>query len=314
MFDIIKGEFNVTKIPSSVKRPCLRNYSKRESPAILFAMKRIDGKALALEIRQEVAANIRASNIHPGLGVLLVGDDPASHLYVALKEKAAKEVGIETQILRLPATTSDDELRKIIEEWNAEKSIDAILVQLPLPQGHDTDRIVAAIDPQKDVDGFHPKNTQALLEGTATIFPPVHESILRLIGATDIQIRSSKAVILANSTIFAEPLEHLLKMTGCGVQVMFMNEGIDQNLLREADIIVIAIGRPYFLNRSLVKDGVCIIDVGTNRVNDKVVGDVDTEEFTNVPGWLSPVPGGVGPLTVALLLKNVFELAKRYRQ
>lgn len=275
-------------------------------------MKLIDGKSLAAGIREGIKQEIAKLNLHPKLAVILVGDDPASHIYVGLKEKAAQDVGIETDIRRLPANVSDEMLRHLVEGWNGDETVDAILIQLPLPPGHDTDALLAALDPRKDVDGFHPDNTAKLLAGSGTIFPPVHESILRLIGATDKNLRSAKVVILANSEIFAAPLEKLLHTAGCFVSV-FMPPDIDRDAVREADIVVIALGRPKFLTRDMVKSGACIIDVGTNRTeNGKIAGDADAENLKDLPGWLSPVPGGIGPMTVALLLRNVLILAGRH--
>lgn len=276
-------------------------------------MKRIDGRALAASLREHVKDDIAKNGLHPTLAVLLVGDDPASHIYVKLKEKAATEAGIRTDIRRLPAETSDDELREIIEAWNADESIDAILIQLPLPPGHDTDGLIASMDPRKDVDGFHPENAAALLNGTATLFPPVHESILRLIGATDLSLKSTPAVIIANSSIFADPLAHLLQTAGCFVEV-FTPADLDPKIVQNAKIIVVAVGHVNFLTRDLISSGACVIDVGTNRVGEKTVGDVNVEHINDIDGWLSPVPGGVGPMTVALLLKNTLELAKRHSQ
>ncbi|MBU1348823.1 bifunctional 5,10-methylenetetrahydrofolate dehydrogenase/5,10-methenyltetrahydrofolate cyclohydrolase [Patescibacteria group bacterium] len=274
-------------------------------------MNRIDGKALATDIRAKVRADIATSGIAPTLAVLLVGDDPASRIYVNLKEKACTEAGIVTDIRRLPGDTSSADLVALIETWNADAHIDAILVQVPLPSGHDQDAVIAAIDPKKDVDGFHPTNEAALLAGEATLFPPVHEGILRLIGATDVVLKTSNAVIIANSETFAAPLERLLTVAGCATDI-YGPADLDRAKLKDADIVVIAIGHANFLTATMVKAGVCIIDVGTNRLADgKVVGDVDAASFESVDGWLSPVPGGVGPMTVALLLKNTFELAKR---
>ncbi len=275
-------------------------------------MQLINGKALAASIRERVKQDIETQGLHPKLAVLLVGDDPASEIYVKLKEKAAQEAGIATDIRRLPAMVSDTDLKQIISDWNSDENVDAILVQLPLPPGHDADDVISAIDPAKDVDGFHPENASSLLAGEALIFPPVHESILRLIGAAGTDMRSAKAVIIANSDTFAEPLAHLLTTAGCFVET-YSPEDLDVRTTQQADIIVIAIGRPNFLTRDLIKSGACIIDVGTNRVGKKTVGDVDVEHIQDIPGWLSPVPGGVGPMTVALLLKNVLELAKRRR-
>lgn len=274
-------------------------------------MQLIDGKKLAASIRERVKQDILTLDLHPKLAVLLVGNDPASHLYVSLKEKAAKEVGVITDIRRMPSHTPDEDLQAIITHWNEDPSVHAILIQLPLPPGHDTDTLIATMDPTKDVDGFHPDNAAALLQGSGTLFPPVHESILRLIGATDIQPKTARATIIANSDIFANPLERLLRTAGCRVTSQSPDD-LDIESIKTADIIVIAVGRPAFLTRDLIKSGACVIDVGTNRLPDgQIVGDVDALNITDIPGWLSPVPGGVGPMTVALLLKNTVELAKR---
>ena len=272
-------------------------------------MNLIDGKMLASQIRAELKKDIAESGLRPKLGVLLVGEDPASHLYVKLKEKAAAEVGVETEIFRLPSTATDGELLGIIRGWNDDDAVHGILVQLPLPPGHDTDAIVNSILPRKDADGFHPKNLDALYAGVGKIVPPLHEGILRLIGQTDVIPNLAQAVILANSDVFAKPLEYLLKKAGAFVQT-FKPDEIDEEAVKNANIIIIAVGRPKFLKRNLVKNGACVIDVGTNKTEDgKTVGDVDAESLRDVPGWLSPVPGGVGPMTIAMLLKTVFELA-----
>jgi methylenetetrahydrofolate dehydrogenase (NADP+)/methenyltetrahydrofolate cyclohydrolase len=276
-------------------------------------MKIIDGKSLAAELRAELKKEISDSDLHPKLGVMLVGEDPASHLYVRLKEKAAAEAGIETEIRRLPSTSTDAELLEIIRAWNDDDSVHGILVQLPLPPGHDQDAIVNAILPRKDADGFHPKNLDALYAGETKIIPPLHEGILRLIGQTDVMPNLAQAVVIANSDVFAKPLEYLLKKSGAFVQI-FKPDEIDEETVANANIIVIAVGRVAFLKRKLVKSGACIIDVGTNKTEDgRTVGDVDTESLRDAPGWLSPVPGGVGPMTIAMLLKGVFALAKNYR-
>jgi methylenetetrahydrofolate dehydrogenase (NADP+)/methenyltetrahydrofolate cyclohydrolase len=274
-------------------------------------MKIIDGKTLAAELRAELKKEIAESGLRPKLGVLLVGENPASHLYVKLKEKAAAEAGIETDIRRLPSTAADEELFEIIRGWNDDEAIHGILVQLPLPAGHDTDAVVNSILPRKDADGFHPKNLDALYAGEGRIVPPLHEGILRLIGQTDVMPNLAHAVIIANSEIFAKPLEFLLKKAGAFVQTFGPDDAEREAALTEADIIVIAVGRTNSLKRNLVKSGACIIDVGTNKTEDgRTVGDVDAESLRDIPGWLSPVPGGVGPMTIAMLLKTVFELAK----
>ena len=274
-------------------------------------MNLIDGKSLAATIRAEVKDEVAQLPSPPGLGVLLVGDDPASNLYVNLKEKAAREAGINADIRRELATTSDDDLIGIIHAWNANTSIHAILIQLPLPVGHDTDRVVAAMDPEKDVDGFHPETLRRLKEGEAVIISPVHEAVLRLIAASGLDPREKSATILANSQTFADPLTYLLRRAGF-VTATMDPEILDGDVLRTSDVVVTAIGRPGFLGADLIKPDAVVIDVGTTKDERGVVrGDADATSLSNVDGWLTPVPGGVGPMTVALLMKNVVRLARK---
>jgi methylenetetrahydrofolate dehydrogenase (NADP+)/methenyltetrahydrofolate cyclohydrolase len=272
-------------------------------------MKPIDGKSLAASIREDVKHDVSQLPSPPGLGVLLVGEDPASHVYVNLKEKAAKEAGIRTDIRRLSAHLSDDELELIIRDWNADPAIDAILIQLPLPAGHDADRLINVMDPKKDVDGFHPDTIKRLLAGEATIISPVHEAVLRLIAATGFDPRNKAATILANSETFSKPLAYLLQRAGFITAVMHPDV-LDSEVLQTSDVIVSAVGRPGFVGADLVKPGTIIIDVGTTKDEYGMVrGDADAAGLHDVDGWLTPVPGGVGPMTVALLLKNVVRLA-----
>lgn len=276
-------------------------------------MQRIDGESLAASIRERVKDDIAATGIRPKFGVLLVGDDAASHLYVNRKEKACIEAGIETDIRRMPASTSDEELLEIINQWNADEELDAILIQVPLPPGHDTDALITAMDPRKDADGFHPENTAALLDGSGLVFPPVHIGILRLIAATPRDMRNAKATIIANSDTFSAPLERLLKTAGCFV-TSYHPDDLDRNIVQDSDIIIIAVGRAAFLTRDMVKSDAVIIDVGTNRTAEgKLVGDADEKNLADIPGWISPVPGGVGPMTIAMLLSNIAQLAKKRR-
>jgi methylenetetrahydrofolate dehydrogenase (NADP+)/methenyltetrahydrofolate cyclohydrolase len=264
-------------------------------------MQIIDGRALAQTIRD----HIKTKGVQAKLGVLLVGNDPASQLYVNLKEKAAHEVGIETDIRHLPAFTPDEELKELIASWNADPKINGILIQLPLPEGHDTDALIATMDPAKDVDGFHPKNIEALYAGNATMISPVHEGILRMIASTGISMNTTKATIIANSDIFSKPLEYLLRKAGAFVTILKPDE-LERKILLTSNIIIVAVGHAKLLNASHISPNTVVIDVGTNRTADgKTVGDVDAEDVKNIPGWLSPVPGGVGPMTIALLLKNV---------
>ncbi len=266
-------------------------------------MQLINGREIARHIRDELKKEIAASGLKPKLAVLLVGDDPASHLYVNLKEKAAAEVGIAADIRRLSATTPDDELRRIIHEWNQDEAVHGILVQLPLPNGHDADAIIRVIDPRKDADGFHPKNS--------TLVPPLHEGILRLIASTGIEMNGARATIVSNSDVFSKPLERVLRAAGVFTAILTPDD-LHQPTLRDSQVIVSAVGRPRILTRDQIAPGTVVIDVGTHTGSDgRVVGDVDAESVKDIPGWLSPVPGGVGPMTITMLLKRMLELGRR---
>lgn len=274
-------------------------------------MHRIEGKALAAKIRQEVAETVKGLDRQPTLAVLLVGDDPASHLYVKLKREAAEQAGIKVVVEEWTAAATEQDLVQRVEAWNADAEVDAILVQLPLPPNLDEARVIQAMDPAKDVDGFHPDNVRRLLEGSATVIPPVHEGILRLINEAPSRVNGTRSVIIANSDTFAEPLRRLLTTAGSNVSY-FQPDALDKNKLSEADIVVIAIGRPGFLQASMVKPDATIIDVGTTRMADgKVRGDADLASFESTDVWITPVPGGVGPMTVAQLLKNVVTLFQK---
>lgn len=273
-------------------------------------MQILDGRVMAQQIREEVRSDIQTSGRSFGLGVILVGDDPASHVYVGLKEKAAAEVGIKTDIRKLPSSVSDDELIGIIESWNHDDSIQGILVQLPLPEGHDADRVIASIDPKKDVDGFHPSNIEAARNGEAVMWPPVHEAVIRFIGAAGLDPRNKAATILANSETFANPLARLLQKAGFLTAIMHP-DALDTEVLRTSNVIIVAVGRIGFLGPDLVSPGTVVVDVGTTKGDDgKVHGDADRAGLDSMEGWLTPVPGGVGPMTVALLLKNVVRAGK----
>ncbi len=263
-------------------------------------MNLIDGKALAAKIREEVKNDVKASGQHALLKVLLVGDDPASRLYVDLKKKAGLEVGIDVSVEHASATTSQSTLEDLLDEWNANPSVTAILIQVPLPQAFTIDELIKHISPEKDADGFHP--------GNPNIISPLHEGVLRLIAETPIKLPGSQGVIIANSDIFAKPLERLLTIAGVSIDIMSPDD-INKTLLADADMVISAIGRPHFLHASLLKDGAVLIDIGTSRQDGKTLGDFDRESIQKTESWLTPVPGGVGPMTVALLLKNVLRLA-----
>jgi len=269
----------------------------------------IDGKALAARTRSELKEEIAKLGIAPVLAVLLVGEAPASVLYVNLKMKAAEEVGIKVDLRHVPAGTTDAELTGQIEKWNEDGKVHAILVQVPLSGTHDENRILSAIDPKKDADGFHPENIKALMSGNPTIVPPVHEGILRLINEAPIKLAGAQSVIIANSDVFASPLKRLLTTAGASVAV-FTADDVDRDILMEADLIVIAVGRLGFLIADMTRNDAVIIDVGTNKTAEgKTRGDTDLQSYEKTDVWITPVPGGVGPMTIAQLLKNVARLA-----
>lgn len=260
----------------------------------------IDGKALANAIRAQVKQDVAQFPTPPGLGVLLVGTDAASHTYVALKEKAAQEAGIHTDIQRVSADTSDDALEQVIQSWNTDPTIHGILLQLPLPPGHDTTRLVNAINPAKDVDGFHPHTL---------VLSPVHEAVLRLIAAAGVDPREKATTVIANSDTFSAPLTRLLRRAGFITAVMHPDV-LDGDVLRTSDVIISAVGRPNLIGPDLVKPNAVVIDVGAGKdEHGHLCGDADARALAHTPGYITPVPGGVGPLTVALLLKNTLQLA-----
>lgn len=274
-------------------------------------MKTIDGRKMAKELREELAANIRECSTPPKLGVLLVGNDQASHLYVNLKEKAAAEVGIETDIKRLPEDTPDERLEEIILSWNADPTVHGILIQLPLPKGSNANRLIATIDPKKDADGFHPQTIQALMEDRAEILSPVHEATLRMIAATGIHPQEKAATILANSETFAKPLAKLLQKAGFITAIMHPDE-LDTEVILSSNVLISAIGRPKFIRKDLVRPGMIIIDIGVSKdEHGTVCGDADAHDLKEIDGWITPVPGGIGPMTIALLLKNVYRLSQQ---
>ncbi len=274
-------------------------------------MQLIDGAALAMELRRALCQEIKTKGVRPFLKVLLVGDDQPSHLYVSLKRKAAEEVGIRVDVHELSADIPKETLIQYIQDWNRDATVNAILVQLPLPHREIEQEVIDAIDPNKDVDGFHPKNVDSLVHGTGTIISPLHQGILRLISQTPLHLHGAHSVIIANSEIFAKPLAYLLTKAGTYVDTV-RSEEVKGSALKSADIVIIAIGHKNLLKAEMIKDGAVIIDVGTNKDPDgKVHGDVDRASFLNRNVFLTPVPGGVGPMTIAQLLWNVFTLTEQ---
>jgi methylenetetrahydrofolate dehydrogenase (NADP+) / methenyltetrahydrofolate cyclohydrolase len=261
-------------------------------PAIL-----LDGKKLAAEIRGRIKNEIAAKKITPELGVILVGTDPASHLYVALKEKAALEVGIKVIRYDLPSDVPESDIVNRISEWNADKNINGILVQLPLPEHLDPDAVIGKIDPAKDVDGFHPKNTTGIIS-------PGIGGCLALIDKTGVDISGKHAVVVGNSSVFSQTFVDALRHKHAIAEPAFPE---NFELIKKADILVVAVGRPGWIKTENVKPGAIVIDVGTNKVDGKTVGDI-APDVANVASYITPVPGGVGPVTVAKLLENCLAL------
>lgn len=272
----------------------------------------INGRKVARRIEDETRQEIAALGLDPGLGVVLVGDDPASHLYVKLKRKACERVGIRFELRKFGPDTDETEIIDTVREMNGRDDIDAILIQLPLPEGSDTDRIIRAMDPTKDVDGFHPDNIRQLDDAGGGDLPGLTEGIIDLIAETGEDLNMKRAVIAANSPTFALPLEMRLRQLGALPEFIRGDAPDITSYFRDADIIITALGRPGLIIGDDIKEGAVLIDVGTTRVGDKVVGDVDAESVKGKASWLTPVPGGVGPVTVAMLLKNLVRLAKKY--
>ncbi len=274
----------------------------------------IDGKAVASQIREEVKEKVRdlttktGKNI--GLAVVLVGENPASLVYVGQKEKACAEVGITSFKISLPADITQDLLTKKIEELNEDPAVHGILVQLPLPGHLNESAIIEKIKPEKDVDGFHPINIGRLVAGEKTFIPCTPQGIIELIERSGFAIEGQEAVVVGRSNIVGKPVALLLLQKHATVTVCHTRTRDLGEVTRRADILVVAAGRPRLVKGDMVKDGACVIDVGINRVEGKLVGDVDFEEVEKKAS-VTPVPGGVGPMTVAMLLKNtVFAFEK----
>jgi methylenetetrahydrofolate dehydrogenase (NADP+) / methenyltetrahydrofolate cyclohydrolase len=274
----------------------------------------IDGKALAATLRTEVAANVAAAGFTPGLAVVLVGDDPASSVYVRTKDRAAREAGIEALTIRLPAETPQAELLAAIRKLNDDPTIDGILVQLPLPPGIDTQAVIEAIDPAKDVDGFHPMNVGHLADGRPALVPCTPLGVMKLLRATGIETAGARAVVLGRSPVVGRPMARLLVAADATATIAHSRTRDLPAECRRADILIAAIGKPEMVQADWIQPGATVIDVGINRLPDgRLVGDVAFDACAAVAGAITPVPGGVGPMTVACLLENTLTAALRRR-
>ena len=279
-----------------------------------MAARVIDGAAVAAALRAQIAEQTAALPFTPGLAVVLVGDNPASAVYVRNKDRAAQSAGISAQTTRLPAGVPAAELMDVIERLNADPEVDGILVQLPLPDTIPPRPILEAIDPAKDVDGFHPLNAGRLQDGIDVLAPCTPSGVMRLLAAAETPLRGARAVVLGRSTIVGRPMAALLLAADATVTIAHSRTVDIAAECRRADILVAAVGRPEMVRGDWIKPGATVIDVGINRLPDgRLVGDVAYAECAAVAGAITPVPGGVGPMTIACLLDNTVKAALRRR-
>lgn len=285
----------------------------------------IDGKEIARAIRDELVIEVqrmKEKGVTPGLGVILVGEDPASRSYVTAKEKACHEIGIFSDDNRLPATTRQQDLIALVKKMNADPKINGILVQLPLPKHLDESEVLLAIDPDKDVDGFHPMNVGRMVVGEKAFLPCTPHGVVQLLSRSGVQIDGAHVVIVGRSNIVGKPLANMLiakgKNANATVTVCHTRTKDIASFTRQADIVIAAVGRPNTVTADMIRDGAVVVDVGVNRVEDatkkqgfRLVGDVDFDACKEKARMITPVPGGVGPMTITMLLYNTVESAKR---
>ena len=282
----------------------------------------IDGKAIAAQVRGEVAEKVsalKAKGITPCLAVILVGENPASVSYVTGKQKALAEVGMADRSMHLPESTSEDELLNIIDELNNDDSVHGILVQLPLPKHINEEKVLLAIKPEKDVDGFHPMNVGNLVIGKKAFLPCTPHGIIVLLEKMGIETSGKHAVVIGRSNIVGKPVSLLLarKETNCTVTICHTGTKNMAEITKQADILIAAVGRPHTVTKDMVKPGAVVIDVGVNRIPDstkkngfRLVGDCDYSDLLETASYITPVPGGVGPMTIAMLMFNTLESAE----
>lgn len=275
----------------------------------------IDGKEVAQHIRKEVSEEVRKlkeeTGIVPGLAAVLVGSNPASEIYVRNKRKACGEAGIYSEEYKLPEETTESDLLSLIKELNEDKKIHGILVQLPLPKHINEAKVLRAVSPSKDIDGFHPENVGYLVEGNPRFIPCTPHGIIKLLDYYKIEMQGKEAVVVGRSNIVGKPVSLLLLHRHATVTICHSRTKPLEDVTRRADILVAAIGRANFITGDMVKEGVVVIDVGINRNRDgKLTGDVDFEKVKEKASYITPVPGGVGPMTIAMLLWNTWSSAK----
>ncbi len=277
-------------------------------------MELLDGKKLSSKIKEnlkkETAEFIEKKGVTPGLAVMLVGDDPASHAYVSMKAKACKEVGIYSVTHEMPSTVSEADILSTIQMINENPKIHGLLVQLPLPKHVDSTKILEAIAPHKDVDGFHPFNLGRLVAGLDSFVPCTPLGVMELLHEHGVEVKGKDCVVVGASNIVGKPMASLLLNTGATVDICHIHtKDLKEHTLR-ADMIFVGVGKPNLITADMVKEGVVIVDIGINKVGDKLVGDVAFDEVAPKCSFITPVPGGVGPMTIAMLLSNTLKAAK----
>lgn len=277
-------------------------------------MELLDGKKLSSKIKEnlkkDTAEFIEKNGVTPGLAVILVGDDPASHAYVSMKSKACKEVGIYSVMHEMPSTVTEADILSTIQMINENPKIHGLLVQLPLPKHVDSTKILEAITPTKDVDGFHPFNLGRLVAGLDGFVPCTPLGVMELLKEYGIDVKGKDCVVVGASNIVGKPMASLLLNAGATVDICHIHtRDLKEHTLR-ADMIFVGVGKPNLITADMVKDGAVIVDIGINRVGDKLVGDVAYEEVSKKCSFITPVPGGVGPMTIAMLLSNTLKAAK----
>lgn len=275
----------------------------------------INGKEIGQQIRQSIAqrvAELKEKGVAPGLAVILVGEDPASQTYVRNKHRSCEAIGIYSEVIKLPETTTEEELLEQIEALNERKDIHGILVQLPLPKHINEDHVIAAISPDKDVDGFSPVSVGKMMLGQDTFLPCTPFGVMKLLEHSEIDIAGKHAVVVGRSHIVGKPMGQLLLQKDATVTYAHSKTKDLPSITKQADILVVAVGRPKFITKEHVKPGAVVIDVGINRdENNKLVGDVDFEEVAPISSYITPVPGGVGPMTITMLLYNTVKAAEK---
>ena len=276
----------------------------------------IDGKAIAALIRAEQAtraAHLKENGIEPALAVILVGEDPASKVYVRNKARACKDCGIRSEVIRMSAETTQAELMAEIERVNSDPALHGLLIQLPLPAHLDEAAALAAVDWRKDVDGFHKMNAGALLEGEEGVRPCTPAGCMELLRRSHVPLTGAKAVVVGRSNIVGKPMALMLLEANCTVTICHSRTRNLAEIVKDADIVVAAVGRANFITGDMIKPGAAVIDVGINRREDGTLcGDVDFDAAQEKAGWITPVPGGVGPMTIAMLMKNTLDAAEKH--